>query len=192
MRSNLSILGAYNWDNSIFDNLQVPDGVDKDTVINTILMECNELELLYTNGDFLKELLGPWSNSKVDNWDKLNKALNTEYDPLSKSESFSKNGHQDIVDSGSGHSEGNSDHNVAGFNQAQLTKSTNDESELDTTTDNDRDIDIVESYSRKYYGSIGLHTSQQLLEAEIMLRKNYNIYKIIAMDFKDDFCLLVY
>lgn len=192
MRSRLSILGIYNWDKSIFDNLQVPNGVDKETVINSILMECNELELVYSNGDFLKELLGPWSNTMIKNWTILNTALNKEYDPIAKSESFNKDIHQDIVDSGSGHSEGTSDHNVAGFNQEPLAKATNDESELDTTTDNDRDIDVVESYTRKYYGSIGIHTSQQLLEAEITLRKNYNIYKLIALDFRDNFCLLVY
>ena len=39
----LSILGMYNYDNTIFDNLIIPDGVDKELLINNILLDNAEI-----------------------------------------------------------------------------------------------------------------------------------------------------
>ena len=47
MPATMSLLGLYNWDNTILDGLVVPAGVDKKTVINNLLRECAELEVLY-------------------------------------------------------------------------------------------------------------------------------------------------
>ena len=47
MRSKLSVLGLYNYDSQIFDRLELPEGVDKETVVNSILLECADLEVLY-------------------------------------------------------------------------------------------------------------------------------------------------
>lgn len=191
-RSRMSIVGLYNYDNSIFDNLHVPDGVNKQRAVDCIILECSELELIYPNHDFMKDIIDSWSESIVNNWDKLNKALNIEYDPAGKVESFRRDRTESIEEDGSGHSEGNSDHNVAGFNATTMAKATNDETELDSETHNNRDNTIVDEYTRKYYGDIGIHSTQELLEAEIKLRQEYNIYKIIAKDFKSEFCLLIY
>ena len=54
MKSSLSILGLYQWDNTLFDPMTVPAGVDKQAVVNNILMDCAELEVLYSNPDTMK------------------------------------------------------------------------------------------------------------------------------------------
>ena len=36
----LSIMAMYEYDPTIFDGFNVPDGVDKDSVINNILINC--------------------------------------------------------------------------------------------------------------------------------------------------------
>ena len=41
-------------------------------------------------------------------------------------------------------------------------------------------------------GNIGVTTTQQLIEQEIELRVKYNIYEIIAKEFKEKFCNLIY
>ena len=51
--ANFSIIGAYNFMPSIFDCLKLPEALDRSTAINNILMECAELELLYSDLDFL-------------------------------------------------------------------------------------------------------------------------------------------
>lgn len=42
------------------------------------------------------------------------------------------------------------------------------------------------------YGNIGVTTSQQMLESELAIRSNWNMYDIITNDFKNQFCILVY
>ena len=39
------------------------------------------------------------------------------------------------------------------------------------------------------FGNIGITTSQHMLEKELLLRKTYNLYKIMANTFADDLCL---
>lgn len=41
-------------------------------------------------------------------------------------------------------------------------------------------------------GNIGVTTTQQLIDQEIELRVKYNIYEIIAKEFKEKFCNLIY
>ena len=62
MRSKLSVLGLYNYDSQIFDRLELPEGVDKETVVNSILLECADLEVLYPVPVVLQTAIGLWSN----------------------------------------------------------------------------------------------------------------------------------
>ena len=78
----LSILGMYKYDSSIFDNMQMPYGVDKQTLIDNILLDNAELSLVYTDVDFMKDIIGIWSASELDIWTRLYSAFNEEYNPL--------------------------------------------------------------------------------------------------------------
>ena len=44
--ANLSTLGLYKWDNTLFDLFLVPSGMDKDALVNNLLAETAELEVL--------------------------------------------------------------------------------------------------------------------------------------------------
>ena len=78
----MSILGLYQWDNTIFDAMVLPDQIDKTTLINNILDECAELEVLYTNPDFIKNAIGYWSMKRYHAWNKLQTVLYEDYDPF--------------------------------------------------------------------------------------------------------------
>lgn len=67
---------------SLFDDIRLPDGVDKQTLVNTILVESGEFETIYTNGDFLRIAIKTWFERKYKMLDKWIKAINTEYKPL--------------------------------------------------------------------------------------------------------------
>lgn len=78
---------------SIFDDIRLPQGVDKVTLTNTILIEAGELECIYSNGDFLRTAIRTWFERKYNMIDRWIKAVNTDYNPLSNyymSESSSK------------------------------------------------------------------------------------------------------
>ena len=77
-KSWLSILGLYNWDNTIFDNMVLPEDFtadDKTTLINNLLMETAELEVLYTDPDFMKNAIEAWSAKEVYTWTRLYEAM---------------------------------------------------------------------------------------------------------------------
>lgn len=111
----LTLIGLYNYDHTLFDNMVMPDGVDKSLVIDAILMTGGEYEVMYSNPDLLKEMIGSWSNRwervfynwkrAADDMDKINPLDN--YD---RYEDWEDNGesHSKSVDvmNGSGHTSG--------------------------------------------------------------------------------------
>lgn len=78
----LDLITAFNYDNTIFDNLQLPSSMNKDDFINNLLLETAELELLYSRPDFLKFAIGVWSKKELDIWEKLEATLHYEYNPI--------------------------------------------------------------------------------------------------------------
>lgn len=67
---------------SLFDEIKLPEGVDKQTLVNTILVEAGELEVMYTDGDFLKVAINTWFERKYNMIDRWIKAINIDYKPL--------------------------------------------------------------------------------------------------------------
>lgn len=79
---NLSPLGLYNWDQTIFDLMQIPEALDKDTLVDNLLAETAELEVLYPNPVVFKNLVGVWSAKQIDIWNRLYATTQYEYNPI--------------------------------------------------------------------------------------------------------------
>ena len=73
-------MNAYN--NDLFGLLNLPAGIDKDTLINNILLRGGEFEVVYSNPDFYKSAIGLWSNKHYRTFEKWINALNIDYNPL--------------------------------------------------------------------------------------------------------------
>lgn len=82
MQSKITLIGLYNFDNSLFSNLTFPDGIDRDLAIDRILNKSEEFEVLYSNFDYLKDRIGTWSKIWERTFEKWVNALAVEYDPL--------------------------------------------------------------------------------------------------------------
>ena len=95
--ANLSPMGLLNWDNTIFDLMQIPSQLNRDTLINNILAETMELEVLYPNPTVFKNLLGVWSAKQIDVWNRLFATTQYEYNPI---ENYNR--YEEGSDSGSG------------------------------------------------------------------------------------------
>ena len=83
--SKLSILGLYQYDQSLFDNLNFPADFtanDRETLINNLLMDCAEFECVYPNFDFCKAAIGWWSKSRLQVWQKLYNSTMFVYNPI--------------------------------------------------------------------------------------------------------------
>ncbi len=78
----LSIMGMYEYDPTIFDDLTVPEGIEKNVVVGEICIQCAELELLYPNIDILKMCIRNWSKANEYTWNKLYNSTQFEYNPI--------------------------------------------------------------------------------------------------------------
>lgn len=79
---NLSALGLYQWDNTLFDLMVIPSALDKEVLVDNLLAETAELEILYPNPVVLKNLLGVWSRKQIDVWNRLYETTQYDYNPI--------------------------------------------------------------------------------------------------------------
>lgn len=67
---------------SLFSDIELPAGVDKTTLVNTILTESGELEPIYTNLDFLKLAINTWFSRKYNMLERWAANISAEYNPI--------------------------------------------------------------------------------------------------------------
>lgn len=180
MTSRLSIMGLYLYDNTVFDELELPAGVDRQRVIDTIITDLAELSLVYADGDTMRKLIGIWSSAHVANWARIYRALSEDYNPL-----HNYDRHEEWEDNATASAQGSDKKSVAGFNQAAGLVDT-EQSEQDTSSE------AQTLRNGHLYGNIGVTTSAQMLEGEINVRERFNIYDLISQSFKQKFCVMIY
>lgn len=81
-RAVVDLIGMYNYDNSVLDLMQIPEALDRPTLIDNLLMETAEMELLYNNVGFLKQAIGSWSRKNLSVWNELYDTTQYEYNPI--------------------------------------------------------------------------------------------------------------
>ena len=185
----LSVLGLYQYDNSIFADMVIPPELDRETLIDNILLECAELEVLYPDADFFKFAVKLWSEKEAPRWNALYSTTQYKYDPT---ENYNR--HETYTDTNS--SEGTSSYNGKNSNEQKVSAYDSPEykpSELSNISDennsNSRATGKTE-HTAHIHGNIGVTTTQEMIkqEREIIL----NIYDVIIEDFKNRFCILIY
>lgn len=203
MGALLSVLGLYNYDNTLFDRLVLPEGVDKDIIIENILSECAEVEVLYSDPEYMKYAIGVWSNKELPTWYRLLRTSELEYNPLYNvdateytKETRDLKQNETGVNTSNDTSNSSNTHKVNGFNESGLTDAEKDEasgtnaSSLNTNINKTDKGDIITEHRR--YGNIGVTMSQQLVKAELDLVPELNVINYIIDSFRNRFCLLVY
>lgn len=89
--AKMTLIGLTNWantsvppgpDNDLWDLMNLPEGIDKNTVINNIIMKGGEFEVLYPNYNYMRAFIGVWSNKHYRTFQKWITALNLTYNPL--------------------------------------------------------------------------------------------------------------
>lgn len=203
----MSILGLYRWNNSLFDNMVLPENfTQRDDLIDNLLLECAELEILYPDFDFMKFAIGAWSKKQLPVWEKLFATLSYDYDPIAnydRKELWEDVEVRDIRTEttpnllntrtpGAITTTSKQGFNTEGFVPQEKQEMSGSDtvrqsgSESGSQTDN-------HSLARqgRAYGNIGVTTTQQMIEQERKVSE-YNIIDVIIDDFKRRFCLLVY
>lgn len=150
--AKITLIGLENYLNperSLFDSLVLPADIDRDTLKGSILMRCQEFELLWSDPDFMIDAVNIWSRKHYNTFDKWIKALNIKYDPLynyDRTEEFtdthSGSYNKDTTGTGSGNNTTTNDltmtNNLTDTNDVTLThseKAFNDANFVDTQKD---------------------------------------------------------
>lgn len=176
----LSTLALYNYDNSLFDELTIPEGLDKTTLINNILLATTDFEVNLPNADVYKEAIGIWSKARVKSWEYMFNVLYEEnYKPFSNLSRNERN-----VETRNLNSSGETLNKVSAFDSNNLQNK-------DSTTSNVSDSgNIIREHEIE--GNSAMFTKQNIIEQEIKVRIEYDLFKIITDEFKKEFCLLIY
>lgn len=205
--AKLTLIGMYNFDDTLFEYLTMPDGIDKETLVNNILLQSGDFEVLYPNLDFLKMSIGAWSNKWQPTFERWQKALALEYNPIenyNRQEEWTDSHNMNSSDSGtsSGKTEGTTGslttNRVSAYDSGDglTTKDAIAVNGTDGTNNsgsfsNNRSQTYDGIRSGRMHGNIGVTTSQQMLEAELHLGY-WNIYEKITDIFLTEFVLPIY
>ena len=173
-----SILGIYNYEPDIFEDVNFPDPIDKATAISTILLQNAELGLLYSDPETLRTALGAWSTAYQYSWEKLAATLELEYNPI-----WNKDGTITETEKVTLDADGTNETQVSAFNESTYQNRAKDTVAQDNTTDR--------TYERVEQGNIGVTSTQQLIKEERETAE-FNIYDRISEDFRNRFCIMVY
>ena len=84
----LTVMGLYNFDNTLLNTLVFPGGMDGDKLKNAILLETAELEVVYPDPRFFKTAINLWSNIRLDTWNRIFHAAQLEYNPIENYDRF--------------------------------------------------------------------------------------------------------
>lgn len=193
--ATLTLIGMYNEDNTLFDSLDVPTGLDKSTLIDNILLRSGEFEVLYPDMDFMKFSIGAFSDAWQPTFERWVNALTLEYNPL---ENYDRN--EDWTDTRNGHNSGT----TSGRTNSTTTNKVSAYDAGDDLTTRGADVlvgaDTSSSsgeshegakHTGRVHGNIGVTTSQQMLQSELDLGY-WNIYEKITDLFLTHFVLPVY
>lgn len=192
--AKMTLLGMYNFDNTLFDNLTLPEGVDRDTLIDNILVESAEFSVLYSDLEFLKSYIGVWARKWQRTFEKWIAALNIDYNPLEnydRIESWNDSGNNSGSVSSSGETSGEMLNKVSAFDSPTLQNDTSSENSSQSSDNSENSSEYASEHEGRVHGNIGVTTSQQMLQSELDIAR-FNLIQQITDIFIKEMCVMVY
>ena len=145
----VSVVGAYLYKNEILTQIELPtkpsveyeDIIAEDypvlsteTLIYNLMAECGNLELLFTDMDFLEKAIHYWNEQRLPVWQRLYNTLCVKYSPIWNNERWQ-------TTTGTGSATGNSTKNASGtsenataYSEKRTTETASASSSSETTS----------------------------------------------------------
>ena len=150
----LTVMGLYNYDNTLLDTMVYPSGMDGDQLKNNIILETAELEVIYPEPRFFKTAINLWSHSRIDTWNRIYAASQLEYNPIENYNRY----------------ETESTGNTRQHTGSDTTSTTSQLSGSDsTTTSTEREGSNTATNTKKYTGTDTTSATSQLLAKQQQL-----------------------
>lgn len=206
---------------SVFDDIDLPDGVDPEILVPVIITRCGDFPLLIIEPDYIRNMTALWFASHKVAFERMFMALNEEYNPLHNYDRMESEDHsnagtragetesQDRVTSASSGSDSGSgtttekisadDDQNSFVNRSQTENTTSGRTNSTNATNSNRSGSDSEKTTDSgvrhlhAYGNIGITTNMDMLIQEIQGRLKYgSIYEIIAQAYCLEFCVPIY
>lgn len=176
--ARISTLGLYSYDPTLFDNMELPEQIDRSSFVNYLLLQTSELPLLYGDGDFMKNMIGVWSANRIGAWKKMALVLYEDYDPfvnIKRDEERTTTTTRDLANT--------YETKVNAWDQTQSDRDSSSGTDTGTVTTHE-----------KYHleGDSAITDAQDVARKEIQMRQQFNLINIIINEFKTEFCLNIY
>lgn len=188
--AKISLLGFYRYDNNLFEYLELNEQLDKQTLVDNILLKSADFEVIYSDLDLMKDAIALWSKKWKRTIDKWVSALSIDYNPLENYDRI-----EDWTDDGnsSGNTNasdnGNVENKVSAFDSS--TYQPKNQNITSNSSNSNSNVDTSSTHHGRLHGNIGVTTSQQMLQSELELQK-WNIYEEITMLFLSEFVIPIY
>lgn len=150
-----TLIGLYNFDKTIFDRMTLPEGIDKDLFISTLLLKGGEFEVLYFDPDFMRNVISVWSNKWYRTFAEWLRGTQASWNPIhnyDRTESITDSGNKSF---GSKKTADYADERTADL-QEQRTANLQDQTTFDNTDTTSQTVDsstehMVSAYDASAY-----------------------------------------
>ena len=183
-----------------FSNL--PEGIDVDTLTDTILTEGGEFEPISSDPEILKGMISLFVSRHNRTFTKWMEALAIDYNPLEnydRQETWSDSGsgttNTTSQSSGTTGGSGTNTNDVSAYDSTGYSphdkSTTNTSSNTSATGAGSSTASNSSRHDGRVHGNIGVTTSQQMLQSELDIAR-FNVYDEITNLFIDELLLALY
>lgn len=216
MPGTVSVQGLLTFDPTLFDDMPLPDGLDRETVTGTIVYECAPFEVLIPQPELFKRLLNLFAQRRLSVWQKLYDSTVQRYDMLSDTETtrqysgsdtdtrspdLTRTRTPDLTTEGRNSGSDSVEQQVSAFNSDDYanrekqtttlgTQNVVHSSGTDTETETGTEKTVRERGTAEHVSGRN-RPAAELLKAEREAAL-FDVVHFIATDIKCNFCIMVY
>ena len=216
MPGTLSVQGLLSFDPTLFDTMPLPEGLDRETVVGTIVYECAPFEVLIPQPDLFKRLLNLFAQRRLPVWQKLYDSTVQRYDILADTETtrqysgsdtdtrtpdLTRTRKPDLTTEGQNSGSDTVEQKVSAFNSADYANREKQTTTLGTnnkvhSTGTDTETETGTEKTVRERGTSEHTTGRSRPAAELLKAERdsalFDVVHFIATDIKCNFCIMVY
>lgn len=191
--AKLTLLGLMSWDPTIFDDAVIPEGMDRQTLIDTIVLRCADYEVLYPDWGFFKQASDLFFRRHQLAFTRWWDAMLLEYEPLYNYDRYEKISEADVSKDKMGSKTVTNDvalTDTSAYDSSSYQPAERATGDGTSNTDSTADRDFKHTADNHIYGNIGVTTSSAMLK-EYLEMQAVSIYDKIADLFLIEMCIPV-
>lgn len=182
---------------SIFAYMSMPDFINTEVLEKNILLRSGEFEVLYSDPDFLKELIGMWSTKyrwTIDHWISALENVDN-FNPLEnydRTEEWNTDTTSENTSSSNSSNDSTSTDSVTAYDSNNLQTASQNHTVDTNTASANLDASANEKRTGRAHGNIGVTSLSQLFVEYQKNTATWNIYEKITDIFLAEFIIPVF